>query len=137
VDKEIFQEFVNESGQALTQARTLLANYVAAPAEVKILADVGILVDRVYGTAATLHVESVAVLCQKMKAISYMAAQVDNRILNSIVAATMLSVLDYLLDLVKTNGLLTYKKDIHKEMANRLDLLMSKFSSNLRKTVAS
>ncbi|MBI2520693.1 MAG: hypothetical protein HYV97_09755 [Bdellovibrio sp.] len=137
MDKEIFQDFVNESEQTLAQAKILLGKYVASPVDVKVLSDVGILVDRVYGTAATLKVESMSALCHKMKAISYMAAQVDNRILNSIVAGTMLSVLDYLLDLVKTNALLTYDKNIHSQMVQRLDILSSKFSSDLRKTVAS
>ena len=137
MDKEIIQDFLRESVQILEQAKILLGKYIASPAETKILPEVGILVDRVYGTAATLQVESVSILCQKMKAICYMSAQVDNRMLNSIVAATMFSVLEYLLDLFKSNNLLTYDKKIHADMAHRLDLLNSKFASNLRKTVAS
>ncbi len=99
--------------------------------------DVGACVDRVYGAAATLEIRSVSGLCQRMKEVCYLSSQVKNPSMTSIVAGTMISVLDYLLDLIKANRVLRGDNKYQSEMTKRLDLLISKFPANLKRTVAS
>ena len=98
--------------------------------------EVGACVDRVYGSAATLEIRAVSGLCQRMKSICYMSSQVNNTALTTIVAGTMISVLDYLTDLIKANRVLRGDNKIQSEMQKRLDLLSSKFPANLKRTIA-
>lgn len=146
MDKEIVDDFVEESKDILTEALTLLEKIETQPKLAKELQAYGNCIDRLMGGARTVAMgvdkdhalHMVADYSEVCKALGYKASQINAKdAFFKICVAVLIDATEILQELIKNIHCSTaeLKKRFPQEFINRVQLVSEHFSGNAPTTV--